>query len=48
MLILLHFLNPDYVNVLFTDIYGVLALVAAACMQIIGGLILWKIVNIEV
>jgi tight adherence protein B len=48
MLILMHFLNPEYVNVLFTDIYGILALVAAASMQIIGGFILWKIVNIEV
>ncbi len=48
MLILLHFLNPQYVDILFTDIYGIIALFVAVTMQIIGGFILWKIVNIEV
>lgn len=48
MLILLNFLNPEYCRVLFTDIYGVFALIGAACLQVVGGFVLWKIVNIDV
>lgn len=48
MLITLNYLNPKYTEVLFTDIYGIIALVVAATMQIIGGFILWKIVSIDV
>ena len=48
MLIMLNFLNPQYINILFTDIYGIIALAAAAGLQIIGGFILWKIVSIDV
>jgi|ERR1700722_6538663 tight adherence protein B len=48
MLILLSFLNPTYCRVLFTDIYGNIAMAAATTMLIIGGLLLWKIVSIEV
>lgn len=48
MLILLNMLNPEYCRVLFTDVYGVFALIAAACLQVIGGFVLWRIVNIDV
>ncbi len=48
MLLLLNFLNPAYCRVLFTDSYGTIALAVAGCLQLIGGLILWKIVSIEV
>jgi tight adherence protein B len=48
MLIGLEIVNPRYVNVLFTDPLGTLALGAAAALQILGGLLLWKIVHIEV
>jgi len=48
MLVVLRMLNPDYVNLLFTDPWGTYMLVAAAVMQVIGALLLWKIVNIAV
>jgi tight adherence protein B len=48
MLILVNFINPEYTRILFTDIYGILALAVAAGLQIIGAFILWKIVNIQV
>jgi len=48
MLILMNFLNPEYSNSLYTDPVGLIALAVAAVMQIIGGFILWSIVNIEV
>jgi tight adherence protein B len=48
MLIGLEIVNPRYVNVLFTDPLGTLALGAAATLQIVGALLLWKIVHIEV
>ena len=48
MLLLLSFVNPEYENVLFNDPYGPYILALAASMQVIGGLILWRIVQIEV
>jgi tight adherence protein B len=48
MLVLMNFLNPDYSSVLYTDPLGLLLLAVAATMQVIGGFILWSIVNIEV
>lgn len=48
MLFLMNFLNPDYSSVLYTDPLGLIFLAVAAMMQIIGGFILWSIVNIEV
>jgi tight adherence protein B len=48
ILILVNLINPDYTRILFTDIYGILALVVAAGLQIIGAFFLWKIVNIQV
>jgi tight adherence protein B len=48
MLLLLHVLDPDYVNVLFVDRLGQLMLIAAAVMQILGAIIVWRIVQIKV
>ncbi len=41
-------LNPDYIKVLFTDPMGTKMLVVAVVMQIIGALVIRKIVNIKV
>ena len=48
MLIALEIGNPQYVNVLFTDPWGNTALGVAATLQILGSLLMWKIVHIEV
>jgi tight adherence protein B len=48
MLIVLNFLNPGYSRALFTDPYGIAALSAAAVLQVIGGFVLWRIVDIDV
>jgi tight adherence protein B len=41
-------LNPDYIKVLFTDPMGTKMLAAAVFMQILGALVIRKIVNIRV
>ena len=41
-------LNPDYLMVLFTDPMGKKMLAAAIFMQIVGALVIRKIVNIKV
>ena len=46
--LMLAFLNPDYIGLLFTDPWGPYMLVGAGVMQIIGSALLWKIVNIEI
>lgn len=48
MVFVLEVLNPSYVGVLFTDPVGPLVLGGAAAMQVIGSIILWRIVHIEV
>ncbi len=48
MIVLLRGMNPDYVNVLFTDPVGPYLLGGAALLQIVGSLLLWKVVNIQV
>jgi len=48
MLVMMNLLNPEYSSVLYKDPLGLLALGVAATMQIIGGFILWSIVNIEI
>ena len=48
MLIVLNFMNPGYSRVLFTDPYGITALSVAAALQVVGAVILWRIVNIDV
>ena len=48
MMLLLMTMNPNYMGVLFHDPRGVLALTIAGIMQIIGSLVIWKIIHIEV
>jgi tight adherence protein B len=48
MLVVLEILNPAYISILFTDPIGPMLLGGAALMQVVGSLILWKIVHIEV
>jgi tight adherence protein B len=48
MMAMLHFLDPDYIRLLFVDRIGQMMLVVAALMQIMGALIIWKIVSIKV
>ncbi len=48
MLLLLRSINPDYVKVLFEDTMGLIMMTIAVTLQIIGSVILWKIVHIEV
>jgi tight adherence protein B len=48
MMIVMEMLNPAYMKVLFTDPIGPTILGIAAAMQIVGSLVLWKIVHIAV
>lgn len=48
MMVALSILNPGYVSVLFTDPKGVTFLTIAGTLQVIGSVILWKIIHIEV
>jgi len=48
MILLLRTVNPDYVNLLFTDPIGPYLLGAAALLQVVGSVVLWKVVNIQV
>jgi tight adherence protein B len=48
LLVTVYKLNPDYVMVLFHDPMGTKMLVVAAIMQILGALVIRKIVNIKV
>lgn len=48
MMAALGILNPTYIRLLFTDPWGPYMLGTAATLQVLGSVILWKIVNIEV
>lgn len=48
MMLVLRSMNPGYEGLLFTDPLGAYIIGVAAGLQVIGALILWKIVNIEV
>ena len=48
MLAALGSLNPGYIRILFDDPTGKEMLMTAAAMQVIGSLLLWKIVHIDV
>ncbi len=48
MVVLLRVLNPGYINLLFTDPLGPYFLGVATVLQLIGSIVLWKIVQIEV
>jgi tight adherence protein B len=48
MLVLLEMINPKYLQILFNDPVGPTVLGIAAGMQVIGSVLLWRIVQIEV
>lgn len=48
MMIVLMIMNPSYIGVLFHDPKGMLALTVAGIMQIVGSMVIWKIIHIEV
>jgi tight adherence protein B len=48
MMILLSVMNPAYMHVLYEDPRGPVILTVAAAMQVIGSVVLWKIIHIEV
>jgi tight adherence protein B len=48
MLCVLSVLNPSYIRVLFEDPKGPIVLTVAAVMQILGSVIIWRIIQIEV
>jgi tight adherence protein B len=48
MMIVLMILNPTYMRVLFQDPKGSVILAVAGIMQVIGSLLIWKIIHIEV
>jgi len=48
MMLILSALNPHYIGILFTDPAGPYVLITAGLMQIVGSMILWKIIHFEV
>jgi tight adherence protein B len=48
MMLVLEILNPRYIRVLFTDPQGPTVLAIAGTLQVIGSIVLWKIIHIEV
>lgn len=48
MILVLRTMNPNYMRPLFHDPFGPIVLAIAAFLQIVGSIMLWKIVNIEV
>jgi tight adherence protein B len=48
VMLMLHLLDPDYLNVLFTDRLGQWMLAAAFVLQLLGAIIVWRIVKIKV
>jgi tight adherence protein B len=48
MMIVLSALNPTYMSILYEDPKGPVILTVAAAMQLIGSVMLWKIIHIEV
>ena len=48
MILMLSMLNPDYIKVLLEDPWGINLIIGAAVLQVVGSIMLWKIVHIEV
>lgn len=48
MMFLLNLLNPEYMKPLFTESLGHWMLIIAFSLQVVGSVLLWKIVHIEV
>jgi tight adherence protein B len=47
-ILLMRTINPEYVMPLFTDVIGRYMLAGAVLLQIVGSIVLWRIVNIKV
>ncbi len=47
-LLMLRSIDPEYVNTLFVDRMGQLMLVGAVLLQVLGGIVIWRIVKIKV
>jgi len=48
MMLMLEIINPHYVRILFEDPAGPMVLGIAGTMQLIGSMLLWKIIHFEV
>jgi tight adherence protein B len=48
MMVILGVANPSYMRILFVDPIGPTLLTIAAAMQILGSVIIWKIIHIDV
>jgi tight adherence protein B len=48
MMLMLEIINPHYIHILFDDPAGPMILAVAATMQLIGSMLLWKIIHFEV
>jgi tight adherence protein B len=48
MMIVLSALNPGYMRIMFEDPRGPVILTVAAVMQLVGSIMLWRIIHIEV
>jgi Flp pilus assembly protein TadB len=48
MILILQVINPNYIDLLFTDRLGQIMIITAAVMQTLGAIIIWRIVKIKV
>ena len=48
MMILLDIMNPHYIGLLFTDPQGPAILATAGILQVVGSIVIWKVIHIEV
>jgi tight adherence protein B len=48
MAVIIYFLSPEFISVLFTTTIGIAMIIGALISEVIGGLIIRKIVDIEV
>jgi tight adherence protein B len=48
MILVLQVINPNYIDLLFTDRLGQIMIITAAVMQTLGAIIIWRIVKIKV
>jgi tight adherence protein B len=48
MLIVIYFLNPNYITTLFIEPAGQIMLIVASILMIIGTIVMKKMINIKV
>ncbi len=48
MLVIMQFIDPAYINLLFSDHLGHIMLIMAVLLQAVGGVVIWRIVKIKV